>query len=87
MGRPVAVMGLDGDNGEHIMVVVCLDPPEAYTNKNGKHAGFIVAAKVVPEKDTPKLSEREHTAIIRAHFALKVALENAYAAPPADPFS
>lgn len=80
-------MGLTGDNDEHIMVVVCLDPPEAYTNKNGKHAGFIVAAKVVPEKDTAALSEREHTAIIRAHFALKVALENAYAPLPKDPFN
>ena len=77
MGRPVAVMGLDGDNDEHIMVVVCLNPPEAYANKNGKHVGFIVAAKVIPEKDSPTLSDREHTAIIRAHFALKVALENA----------
>lgn len=86
MGRPVAVMGLDGDNDEHIMVVVCLDPPEAYTNKDGKHVGHIKAAKVIPVKDAPALSEKEHTAIIRAHFALKVALENAYAPPPADPF-
>lgn len=86
MSRPVAVMGLDGDNEEHILVVVCLSPPEAYTNKNGKHVGFIVASRVVPEKGSPTLSEREHTAIIRAHFALKNALENAYATPPPDPF-
>lgn len=79
-------MGLDGDNGEHIMVVVCLNPPEAYTNKGGQHVGFIVAAKVVPDKKAPPISEREHTAIIRAHFALKAALENAYAVPPPNPF-
>ena len=86
MGRPVAVMGLDGDNDKHIMVVVCLSPPEAYVNKDNKHIGHIVAANVVPVKDAAILSEREHTAVIRAHFALKVALENAYAAPPADPY-
>lgn len=86
MGRPVAVMGLDGDNDEHIMVVVCLNPPEAYVNKNNKHVGHIVAAKVVPVKDAPALSERESVAVIRSHFALKGALENAYAAPPSDPF-
>lgn len=86
MGRPVAVMGLDGDNDKHLMVVVCLNPPEAYVNKDNKHVGHIVAAKVVPAKDAAILSEREHTAVIRAHFALKNALENAYAAPPADPY-
>lgn len=87
MGRPVAVMGIDGDDQEHILVVVCLDPPEAYVNKNNKHVGHIVAAKVIPVKDAPPTSEAERTRIIRAHFALKGALENAYAQPPADPFS
>lgn len=86
MGRPVAVMGLDADDGKHIAVVVCLDPPEAYANKDQKHLGFIVAAKLIPAKDAAALSEQEHTRIIRAHFALKVALENAYAPPPVDPY-
>lgn len=86
MSRPVAVIGLDGDDGKHILVVVCLNPPEAYTNKDNKHIGHIVAAKVVPVKDAQTLSEREHTLVIRAHFALKNALENAYAVPPADPY-
>ena len=76
MGRPVAVMGLDADDGKHIAVVVCLDPPEAYANKDQKHLGFIVAAKLVPGKDSVAVSEREHQLIIRAHFALRVALEN-----------
>ena len=76
MGRPVAVMGLDADDGKHIVVVVCLDPPEAYANKDQKHLGFIVAAKLVPAPKAEPVSEREHALIIRAHFALKVALEN-----------
>jgi len=87
MGRPVAVMGLDADDGKHIIVVVCLDPPEAYASKDQKHLGFIVAARLVPAKDAQPVTEREHGLIIRAHFALKGALENAYATPPADPFS
>jgi hypothetical protein len=87
MARPVAVMGLDADDGKHIAVVVCLDPPEAYANKDQKHLGFIVAAKLVPAPKAEPVSEREHALIIRAHFALKGALENAYATPPADPFS
>ncbi len=76
MGRPVAVMGLDADDGKHIAVVVCLDPPEAYANKDQKHLGFIVAAKLVPAPKAEPVSEREHTLIIRAYFALKVALDN-----------
>jgi hypothetical protein len=69
-------MGLDADDGKHITVVVCLDPPEAYANKDQKHLGFIVAAKLVPDPKAEAVSEREHTLIIRAVFALKVALEN-----------
>jgi hypothetical protein len=76
MGRPVAVMGLDADDGKHIAVVVCLDPPEAYANKDQKHLGFIVAAKLVPAPKAEPVSEREHALIIRASFALKVALDN-----------
>lgn len=69
-------MGLDADDGKHIIVVVCLDPPEAYASKDQKHLGFIVAAKLIPAKDAEPVTEREHALIIRAHFALKVALEN-----------
>ena len=76
MGRPVAVMGLDADDGKHIAVVVCLDPPEAYANKDQKHLGFIVAAKLVPAPKAEPVSEREHALIIRAVFALRVALDS-----------
>lgn len=76
MGRPVAVMGLDADDGKHIAVVVCLDPPEAYANKDQKHLGFIVAARLVPAPKAETVSEREHALIIRAYFALRVALDN-----------
>ncbi len=69
-------MGLDADDGKHIMVVVCLDPPEAYANKDQKHLGFIVAAKLVPAPKAEPVSEREHALIIRACFALRVALDN-----------
>lgn len=69
-------MGLDADDGKHIAVVVCLNPPEAYANKDQKHLGHIVAAKLIPTKDSEAVSEREHALIIRAHFALKGALEN-----------
>lgn len=76
MARPVAVMGLDADDGKHIAVVVCLDPPEAYANKEQKHLGHIVAAKLIPAKDAEPVSEKEHALIIRTYFALRVALEN-----------
>ena len=76
MSRPVAVMGLTADDGKHIAVVVCQDPPEAYANKDQKHLGFIVAAKLIPAPKAETVSEREHALIIRAVFALKVAMEN-----------
>lgn len=76
MGRPVAVAGLDGDNDKHIIVVVCLDPPEAYVSKDQKHIGHIVAANVIPVKGAALPSDREHALIIRAFFALRGALTN-----------
>ncbi len=86
MSRPVAVMGLDGDDGKHIAVVVCLDPPEAYANKDQKHLGFIVAAKLVPAPKAEAVSEREHAMIIRAFFALRNALDNLQAVQKEWPF-
>ena len=82
MGRPVAVLGLDGDADKHIIVTVCLNPPEAYASKNQKHLGHIVAARLVPAKDAEKVSDREHALIIRAFFALRVALTNLYEVTP-----
>lgn len=76
MSRPVAVMGLTADDGKYITVVVCQDPPEAYANKDQKHLGFIVAAKLIPAPKAETVGEREHALIIRAYFALKVALDN-----------
>ncbi len=78
MGRPVIVSGLDGDNGKHILVVVCLEPPEAYCNKDQKHVGFIRGGKVVPDKKAEPLSEREHTLVMRHYFGLRAALTNLY---------
>ena len=78
MGRPVAVVGLDGDDNKHIIVVVCLDPPEAYASKDQKHLGFIVAAKLVPASKAEAVSEREHELIIRAFFALRGTLTNLF---------
>ncbi len=78
MGRPVIVSGLDGDDNKHILVVVCLEPPEAYCSKDQKHVGFIQGGKVVPAKDAKPLSEREHTLVIRHFFALRAALTNLY---------
>lgn len=77
MGRPVAVVGLDSDDNKHIMVVVCLDPPEAYANKDQKHLGHIVAAQLVLVKGAT-VSDREHTLIIRAFFALRGTLTNLF---------
>jgi hypothetical protein len=82
MGRPVAVLGLDGDDGKHIIVVACLNPPEAYASKDQKHLGHIVAANLIPAKDAEKVSEREHALIIRAFFALRVSLTNLYEVNP-----
>lgn len=78
MGRPVIVSGFDGDNNKTILVVVCLDPPEAYASKNNKHLGFIVAGKLIPDKDAEPVSEREHKLIVRHFFGLRAALTNLF---------
>lgn len=78
MGRPVAVVGLDADDGKNILVVVCLNPPEAYASKDQKHLGFIVSAKLIPTKDAQPVSEAEHAMIIRAFFALRGTLTNLF---------
>jgi len=78
MGRPVAVTGFDSEDNKHIMVVVCLNPPEAYASKDQKHLGHIVAAKLVPAKDAEIVSEAENAMIIRAFFALRGTLTNLF---------
>lgn len=75
-------MGLESEDHKHILVVVCLNPPEAYASKDQKHLGFIVAAKLIPAKDAEPVTEKEHALIIRAHFALKVALDNIHGEAP-----
>lgn len=82
MGRPVAVSGFDGDDGEHIIVVACLNPPEAYASKNQKHIGFIVGGKVVPTKDSPLTTEQERQLIMRHFFGLRAFLSNLYEPMP-----
>lgn len=78
MGRPVVVSGLDGDDDKHILVVVCLDPPEAYASKNQKHLGFIRDGKMIPSEDSEKVSDREHALIMRHFFGLRALLTNLY---------
>jgi len=82
MGRPVAVSGFDGDNDTHIIVVACLEPSEAYASKNQKHLGFIVGGKLVPAKDAPLVSEREHSLILRHFFGLRALLTNLFETDP-----
>lgn len=81
-GRPVAVMGLDGDDGKHILVVMCFNPIEAYVSKDQIHAGRFINGNLEPPKTKdekeaariPKLSERETEMIIRTWRALRNAL-------------
>lgn len=82
MGRPVAVSGFDGDDGTHVIVVTCLEPPEAYASKDQKHIGFIVGGKLVPAKDAKQVSEREHALIMRHFFGLRAFLTNVFETDP-----
>lgn len=86
MSRPVAVMGIDAEGGKHIVVVVCLNPPECYASKDQVHAGWVVAGKFVPAKEDKdwrpaRLTEGEQVKVVRAYFALRVALTNIYEVP------
>lgn len=74
MGRSVVVAGVDGDDGKNILVVVCLQPDEAYASKNQKHIGFIRDGKLIPEPKGEPASQRETTAIESAYAALRVAI-------------
>lgn len=73
--RHVGVMGLVGDNGrDHILVVVCLNPIDAYSNRNGSHMGHIRQGKLVLVKGAT-VSEGESDMILRTYQALRVALD------------
>ena len=72
MKNNVAVMTIDSDDNRVIMVV---HSSHIYANKDGKHIGEIVASQFVPAKDV-HVSEREAFLIVRAGFALRVALDN-----------
>jgi hypothetical protein len=77
--RHVAVMGFESDDQKHILVVVCLNPIDAYCNKDNKHIGHIREGKLVPVKDTSTsgcdVSERESDMVMRCYQALRVALD------------
>lgn len=71
MSRPVIVCGIDGDDGKHILITICLNPPEAYASKNQKHLGFIKDGTLVVDKGM-QVSEPEMKDIAVAyHFSLE----------------
>lgn len=76
--RPVAVIGFESDDGKHILVVVAVDPIDAYFNKDNKHLGHIREGKLALVKDAT-VSERESDMIWRCYQALRVALDNIHA--------
>lgn len=75
MSRPVAVIGFTADDDKYMLVVVALDPIDAYFNKDGKHLGHIREGKLALVKDAT-VSERESGMIWRCYQALRVALDN-----------
>jgi hypothetical protein len=75
MNRPVVVAGLGAEDGKYILVVVCLNPPEAYASKNDKNLGFIVEGKFVPNKKAV-VSQADSDAILAAYAVMKVALDS-----------
>lgn len=76
MGRPVIVVGVDGDEGKLLLITVCLNPDEAYASKNGKHVGFLKEGVLVPDNKDVPVSVVEtfsiETAYIYASDALKL---------------
>lgn len=73
-------MSITAEDGKTILVVVKRNPSEAYCNKEQKHIGFLREGKVVPEKDSPAITEKDHAMILRAYQALTVALINVHEA-------
>ena len=69
-------MSLTAEDGKTILVVVCRQPSQAYCSKDQKHIGFLREGKVVPEKDAPTITEKDHHMIMRVFQALTVALLN-----------
>lgn len=86
MSRPVAVMGLDSDDQKHILVVVALNPFDAYASKDGKHAGFIRGGQIVRHEKDAQLTENETKLVLRCFFALRAALSNMYEVNFEDPY-
>jgi hypothetical protein len=84
--KQVAVMALDGDEDKTLMVVVCLNPLDAYVSKDGKNIGHIVSGKLNPVKDA-KFSEREEKLIIRSSGLLFTALLDMVELTPAEQFA
>lgn len=73
MGSPVAVVGIDGDEGSHILIVMHRAPMKSYASKNQKHFGFIVEDRLVPDKDAV-VSEQEANVIARTFAVMYPAL-------------
>jgi hypothetical protein len=68
---------LDGDDGKHMLLVVCLNPSEAYVSKNQKHLGFIVAGQLVPDPDA-QVSANELRTINKAYIVMQTTLDSLY---------
>lgn len=78
--RPVAVIGFTSDDDKHILVVVCLNPVDAYANRDNKHLGHIREGKLVPiGNDSTSLgatlSTCESDMIMRCYQALRHSLD------------
>ena len=71
----VAVMALTADDNKTILVVVRLSTPaECYANKDGKHAGRVVAGQLIQTQKDEPLTNNERSKIVRVFYALRGAL-------------
>jgi|SRR5580698_6390042 hypothetical protein len=66
-----------------LMVVVCTEPNDAYSSKDGKHMGHIRDGKFIPAPKSEAIATpKEQVLIMRAYYALTGALHNLHGTQP-----